>query len=67
MEELFALVVASGGSIAGEHGVGLLKRGRLARQWRRGGRAARADQARVRPEGAAEPRQEARAVAWRSR
>ena len=29
-EELFALVVSLGGSIAGEHGVGWLKRGRLA-------------------------------------
>ncbi len=33
MEELYELVASSGGSIAGEHGVGLLKRGRLARQW----------------------------------
>jgi FAD/FMN-containing dehydrogenase len=33
MEELYKLIAASGGSIAGEHGVGLLKRGRLARQW----------------------------------
>jgi len=33
MEELYGLVAASGGSIAGEHGVGLLKRGQLARQW----------------------------------
>jgi FAD/FMN-containing dehydrogenase len=33
MEELYGLVAAGGGSIAGEHGVGLLKRGRLARQW----------------------------------
>ncbi len=33
MEELYELIAASGGSIAGEHGVGLLKRGRLARQW----------------------------------
>jgi FAD/FMN-containing dehydrogenase len=32
-EELFALVVELGGSIAGEHGVGKLKRGRLAQQW----------------------------------
>jgi glycolate oxidase subunit GlcD len=32
-EELFALVVELGGSIAGEHGVGWLKRGRLERQW----------------------------------
>jgi glycolate oxidase subunit GlcD len=32
-EELFALVVELGGSVAGEHGVGLLKRGLLALQW----------------------------------
>jgi glycolate oxidase subunit GlcD len=32
-EELFALVIELGGSIAGEHGVGWLKRGRLASQW----------------------------------
>lgn len=32
-EELFALAVALGGSISGEHGVGLVKRGQLARQW----------------------------------
>ncbi|HSZ06058.1 MAG TPA: FAD-binding oxidoreductase [Solirubrobacteraceae bacterium] len=32
-EELFALVVELGGSVAGEHGVGWLKRGRLERQW----------------------------------
>jgi len=32
-EELFALVVELGGSIAGEHGVGWHKRGRLAAQW----------------------------------
>ena len=32
-EELFALVSSLGGSIAGEHGVGWLKRGRLAAQW----------------------------------
>ena len=34
-EELFTLVVELGGSIAGEHGVGWLKRGRLASQWDR--------------------------------
>ncbi len=34
-EELFALVVALGGSTAGEHGVGWLKRGRLESQWDR--------------------------------
>ncbi len=33
MEELYELVASSDGSIAGEHGVGLLKRGRLSRQW----------------------------------
>ncbi|HEY2537590.1 MAG TPA: FAD-linked oxidase C-terminal domain-containing protein, partial [Solirubrobacteraceae bacterium] len=32
-EELFALVVELGGSVAAEHGVGRLKRGRLAQQW----------------------------------
>jgi FAD/FMN-containing dehydrogenase len=32
-EELFALVVELGGSVAGEHGVGWLKRGRLESQW----------------------------------
>ena len=32
-EELFALVVSLGGSIAAEHGVGWLKRGRLSAQW----------------------------------
>lgn len=34
-EELFALVISLGGSIAGEHGVGWLKRGRLESQWDR--------------------------------
>lgn len=32
-QELFALVSSLGGSIAAEHGVGWLKRGRLASQW----------------------------------
>ncbi len=32
-EQLFSLVASLGGSIAGEHGVGWLKRGRLAAQW----------------------------------
>ncbi len=32
-EELFELVVSLGGSVAGEHGVGWLKRGRLEAQW----------------------------------
>jgi len=31
--ELFALAVELGGSISGEHGVGLVKNGQLARQW----------------------------------
>jgi glycolate dehydrogenase FAD-linked subunit len=34
-EELFALTISLGGSITGEHGVGWLKRGRLAAQWDR--------------------------------
>ena len=33
-EELFALAVELGGSISGEHGIGLLKAGQLRRQWR---------------------------------
>ncbi len=33
MEELYGVVAGLGGSIAGEHGVGLLKRGQLSRQW----------------------------------
>jgi FAD/FMN-containing dehydrogenase len=32
-EELFALVVSLGGSVAGEHGIGWNKRGLLASQW----------------------------------
>jgi glycolate oxidase subunit GlcD len=32
-DELFALVAGLGGAISGEHGVGWLKRGQLARQW----------------------------------
>jgi FAD/FMN-containing dehydrogenase len=32
-DELFGLVVELGGSVAGEHGVGWLKRGRLESQW----------------------------------
>jgi D-lactate dehydrogenase len=32
-EELFALTISLGGSITGEHGIGWLKRGRLAAQW----------------------------------
>ena len=37
--KLFALAIALGGSIAGEHGVGWLKRGRLASQWATRGRS----------------------------
>lgn len=33
VEELFDLAVALGGSVSGEHGLGLLKRGQLARMW----------------------------------
>ena len=33
VEELFALALRLGGSVSGEHGVGLLKRGQLSRQW----------------------------------
>ena len=32
-EELLALAVALGGSVTGEHGIGVLKRGWLSRQW----------------------------------
>jgi FAD/FMN-containing dehydrogenase len=32
-DELYVLTAQLGGSIAGEHGVGLVKRGRLAAQW----------------------------------
>jgi FAD/FMN-containing dehydrogenase len=32
-EELFALAVGFGGAVSGEHGVGWVKRGQLARQW----------------------------------
>jgi glycolate oxidase subunit GlcD len=32
-EDLFALAIALGGTVSGEHGLGLLKRGQLRRQW----------------------------------
>jgi glycolate oxidase subunit GlcD len=32
-EDLFDLAVSLGGSVSGEHGLGLMKRGQLARQW----------------------------------
>ena len=33
VDDLFDLAVCLGGSVSGEHGLGLLKRGQLARQW----------------------------------
>ncbi len=33
VDDLFDLAVRLGGSVSGEHGLGLLKRGQLARQW----------------------------------
>jgi FAD/FMN-containing dehydrogenase len=33
VEDLLELTIRLGGSVSGEHGLGLLKRGRLARQW----------------------------------
>jgi FAD/FMN-containing dehydrogenase len=32
-QDLFTLAVGLGGSVSGEHGLGLAKRGALARQW----------------------------------
>ena len=32
-QELFALAIELGGSVSGEHGIGLVKRGALAGQW----------------------------------
>jgi FAD/FMN-containing dehydrogenase len=32
-EDLFALAVSYGGAVSGEHGIGWVKRGQLARQW----------------------------------
>jgi FAD/FMN-containing dehydrogenase len=32
-DELFDLAIRLGGTVSGEHGIGLLKRGRLAQQW----------------------------------
>lgn len=40
VEELFALALALGGSLTGEHGLGWLKRGQLHRQWDAGAVAA---------------------------
>jgi FAD/FMN-containing dehydrogenase len=39
-EELFSLVIALGGSVTGEHGIGRLKNGQLAQQWDAGAVAA---------------------------
>ncbi len=59
--ELFALAARLGGAVSGEHGLGLLKRGALARQWAEPALdAARVDQAPARPQGPAQPGQEAR-------
>ena len=62
-EELFELAVRLGGSISGEHGVGWVKRGQLARQWPP--RALGLHEAVKRafdPEGPDEPRQEDRVM-----
>ena len=49
-----------GGTVTGEHGIGLLKAGQLSRQWAPAAVAAqRAIKARARSEGALQPRQEA--------
>jgi glycolate oxidase subunit GlcD len=40
VEELFALAIELGGTVSGEHGLGWLKRGQLARQWEPGAVAA---------------------------
>ena len=59
-EELFDLAVRLGGSVSGEHGLGLVKAGQLERQWPPGGaRPARRDQDRLRSRGPAQPGQEA--------
>ncbi len=56
VEELFALAVALGGTISGEHGLGWLKRDQLARQWAPGAVAAhRAIKAALDPKGLFNP------------
>ncbi len=58
--DLFALALRLGGTVTGEHGIGWLKRGQLPAAAGPGRlRPARQDQADVRPEGPAEPGQEA--------
>jgi FAD/FMN-containing dehydrogenase len=66
VEELFELAIQLGGSVSGEHGLGLLKRGRPgAAVVAARARPARADQARLRPEEPAQPGEEARPPAPR--
>ena len=60
---LFDLAGRLGGSVSGEHGVGWVKRGQLAATTARPrAGAARCDQARLRPEGPAQPGQEERGL-----
>jgi FAD/FMN-containing dehydrogenase len=55
--ELFELAVRLGGTISGEHGIGVLKRGALSRQWAPGALAAqRAIKAALDPKGLFNPR-----------
>jgi glycolate oxidase subunit GlcD len=55
-EELFDLAVALGGTVSGEHGLGWLKRGQLAKQWAPGAVAAhRAIKAALDPAGLFNP------------
>jgi hypothetical protein len=64
--ELFDLALRLGGTVTGEHGIGWLKRGQLERNSGHRLRPAPADQAGLRPEGPAEPRQEALTNRWDS-
>ena len=60
-EDLFALAVELGGSVSGEHGIGLVKNGQIARQWQPAAVAMHeAIKRDVRSQGPAEPGQEAR-------
>ena len=66
VQELYALAASLGGSVSGEHGLGVAKRGALALQWPdAGARSARVDQAPVRPQGPAQPGEEAGAAGER--
>ena len=59
--EVFALAARLDGSISGEHGIGWVKRGQLARVWPPRGRSPSTSASRrLRPARADEPRQEAR-------